>query len=85
METNPSIDLNKINELVLSCPHVNNIHHVHVWQYSDNVTMLDAHINVDKNLESPACCPFSVKWSLISGQSFSAKSLNWSVAFFKKE
>lgn len=30
METNPSIDLNKVNELVLSCPHVNNIHHVHV-------------------------------------------------------
>ena len=30
METTPSIDLNKINELVLSCPHVNNIHHVHV-------------------------------------------------------
>ena len=52
METNPSIDLNKVNELVLSCPHVNNIHHVHVWQYSDNVTMLDAHINVDKNLDA---------------------------------
>ena len=52
METNPSIDLNKINELVLSCPHVNNIHHVHVWHYSDNVTMLDAHINVDKNLDA---------------------------------
>ena len=50
METNPSIDLNKVNELVLSCPHVNNIHHV--WQYSDNVTMLDAHINVDKNLDA---------------------------------
>lgn len=52
METNPSIDLNKVNELVLSCPHVNNIHHVHVWKYSDNVTMLDAHINVDKNLDA---------------------------------
>ena len=52
METNPSIDLNKVNELVLSCPHVNNIHHGHVWQYSDNVTMLDAHINVDKNLDA---------------------------------
>ena len=52
METNPSIDLNKVNELVLSCPHVNNIHHVHVRQYSDNVTMLDAHINVDKNLDA---------------------------------
>ena len=46
------IDLNKVNELVLSCPHVNNIHHDHVWQYSDNVTMLDAHINVDKNLDA---------------------------------
>lgn len=52
METNPSIDLNKVNELVLSCPHVNNIHHVHVWQHSDNVIMLDAHINVDKNLDA---------------------------------
>lgn len=25
---------------------------MHVWQYSDNVTMLDAHINVDKNLDA---------------------------------
>ncbi|RVU70836.1 MULTISPECIES: cation diffusion facilitator family transporter [Lactobacillus] len=50
MESNPDIDLEKVNQIVLSFPKVKNIHHVHVWRYSDDYIMLDAHLNVDKNL-----------------------------------
>ncbi|EFG55551.1 cation diffusion facilitator family transporter [Lactobacillus amylolyticus DSM 11664] len=50
MESNPDIDLKKINQIVLSYPEVKNIHHVHIWRYSDDYIMLDAHLNVDKNL-----------------------------------
>lgn len=46
MESNPDIDLDKVNEIVLSFPKVTNIHHVHVWRYSDDFIMMDAHINV---------------------------------------
>lgn len=46
MESNPDIDLDKVNEIVLSFPKVTNIHHVHVWRYSDDFVMMDAHINV---------------------------------------
>lgn len=46
MEANPNIDLGKINKIILSFPQVENVHHVHVWKYSDNTIMLDAHINV---------------------------------------
>lgn len=52
METNPSIDLDKVKETILSIPEVKNVHHVHVWQYSDSVTMLDAHINVDAKMDA---------------------------------
>lgn len=50
MESNPDIDLEKVNDIVLSFPEVKNIHHVHVWRYSDDYIMLDAHLNVDKDL-----------------------------------
>lgn len=50
MESNPDIDLSKVNEIVLSFPEVKNLHHVHVWRYSDDYIMLDAHLNVDKDL-----------------------------------
>lgn len=50
MESNPDIDLKKVNEIVLSFSEVKNIHHVHVWRYSDDYIMLDAHLNVDKDL-----------------------------------
>lgn len=50
MESNPDIDLKKINQIVLSYPEVKNIHHVHIWRYSDDYIILDAHLNVDKNL-----------------------------------
>lgn len=50
MESNPDISLQKVNQLVLSVPGVHNIHHVHLWRYSDQMVILDAHINVDHSL-----------------------------------
>lgn len=50
MESNPDIDLEKVNQIALSFQEVKNIHHVHVWRYSDDYIMLDAHLNVDKDL-----------------------------------
>lgn len=52
MESNPNIDLDEVNRIVLSYPEVKNIHHVHVWRYSDDYIMLDAHVNVDKDLKA---------------------------------
>lgn len=50
MESNPSIDLNKLSEAVLAFPEVNNLHHVHIWRYSDQLIMMDAHLNVNADL-----------------------------------
>lgn len=50
MEGNPNIDLNEVNAILTSFPEVKNVHHVHVWQYSDDIIMLDAHINVSKKM-----------------------------------
>lgn len=50
MESNPDIDLDEVNRIVLSFPEIKNIHHVHVWRYSDRYIMLDAHVNVDRDL-----------------------------------
>lgn len=52
MESNPDVDLAEVNKIVLSFPVVQNIHHVHVWRYSDDFIMMDAHINVDRNLHA---------------------------------
>lgn len=52
MESNPDADLAEVNKIVLSFPVVQNIHHVHVWRYSDDFIMMDAHINVDRNLHA---------------------------------
>lgn len=46
MESNPSIDLENLKEVLLNNSEIKHIHHVHVWKYSDSLTMLDAHINV---------------------------------------
>lgn len=50
MESNPDIDLDQVNKIVLAYPEVKNLHHVHVWRYSDDYVMLDAHVNVDPDL-----------------------------------
>src|SRR5699024_5486385 len=44
--------LNEVNKIVLSFPIVQNIHHVHVWRYSDDFIMMDAHINVAPGLRA---------------------------------
>ncbi|GFZ27587.1 cation diffusion facilitator family transporter [Lactobacillus corticis] len=49
MESNPNVDLEQVHQTILTFPQVENVHHVHLWRYSDDVVMLDAHINVDKN------------------------------------
>lgn len=50
MESNPDIDLAEINKIVLSFPEIKNMHHVHVWRYSERYIMLDAHVNVAPEL-----------------------------------
>lgn len=50
MESNPDIDLATVHRLILSFPQVKNVHHVHLWRYSDRIIMLDAHINVDAQM-----------------------------------
>ena len=50
MESNPDIDLEEIKRIVLSFPEIKNMHHVHLWRYSDRYIMLDAHVNVDPDL-----------------------------------
>lgn len=51
MEGNPDVDLAEVKKVVLSFPEVKSIHHVHIWQYSDDMVMLDAHINVSKDVQ----------------------------------
>lgn len=50
MESNPDINLDQVNDIVLSFPEIKNIHHVHVWRYSDRYIMLDAHVNVEAEI-----------------------------------
>lgn len=52
MEGNPNIDLKQIYRIMSSFPEVKNVHHVHVWQYSDQIIMLDAHINVAGDMKA---------------------------------
>ena len=51
MEGNSDVDLAEVKKVVLSFPEVKSIHHVHIWQYSDDMVMLDAHINVSKDVQ----------------------------------
>lgn len=50
METNPDLDLDAIEKAVLAFKEVRQLHHLHVWRYSDDTIMLDAHIIVDSGL-----------------------------------
>lgn len=50
MESNPGIDLTRVHMTILQHHEINNVHHVHIWRYSDDYIMLDAHLNVDKTL-----------------------------------
>ena len=50
MESNPNVDLDEVKKIVLSFPEVTNLHHLHVWRYSDDLIMMDAHVNVTEKM-----------------------------------
>ena len=39
MESIPSIDLDEVKKIMLTVPEITNVHHVHLWKYSDELTM----------------------------------------------
>lgn len=48
MERAPrGLELAQIDADIRSLPHVQDLHHVHVWQLCDSETMFEGHINVD--------------------------------------
>lgn len=49
MEASPKIDLDAVQEAILTIPEIVKVHHMHVWMIDENHIMLDAHINVLKN------------------------------------
>lgn len=51
MESNPDIDLKKVESDLCRFELINTIHHVHVWQFSDSEIMLDAHVNVNPKIK----------------------------------
>ena len=50
MESNPNVDLDEVKKIVLAFPEVTNLHHLHVWRYSDDLIMMDAHVNVTEKM-----------------------------------
>lgn len=42
------IDINKIEETLRAIPEILNIHHVHLWSLTENDTMFECHIRIDK-------------------------------------
>lgn len=50
MESNPDIDLDEVKQTVLAVGEIKNIHHVHIWRFSGEQIMMDAHINVDPKM-----------------------------------
>lgn len=48
--TPASIDLSKISERICKIPEVEGIHHVHVWQLSEDSIHFEAHIDFTENL-----------------------------------
>lgn len=50
MESNPDIELAEVEKLMRSVPEIENVHHVHIWRYSDKVVNFDAHINVRRDM-----------------------------------
>ncbi|MBI9069251.1 MAG: cation transporter [Salinivirgaceae bacterium] len=52
MQSTPvGIDVNAIKERVEVSDNVDNIHHLHVWKLDDVETHLEAHINLNKNID----------------------------------
>lgn len=51
MESNPCIDLEQVKQRILKINEIEHVHHVHLWQYSDKLIMMDAHINVSADMK----------------------------------
>jgi len=49
MEASPKIDLDAVQDAILTIPEIVKVHHVHLWMIDENHIMLDAHINVKRN------------------------------------
>ena len=48
MERAPrGLELARLDADIRALPHVQDLHHVHVWQLCDNETMFEGHVNVD--------------------------------------
>jgi len=51
MQFTPSgIDLDIINERIVEIENVKNLHHVHIWQLDEKMTLFEAHIDLSKNI-----------------------------------
>lgn len=50
MESNLDIDLDQVEASILAFDQVERVHHMHVWQYSDDIIILEAHLNVDPDI-----------------------------------
>jgi cobalt-zinc-cadmium efflux system protein len=51
MQFTPSgIDLDEINKRVTKIKEVKNLHHVHVWQLDEKMTLFEAHIDLSENI-----------------------------------
>ncbi len=48
--TPPNIDINTIAHEVEEIEGVKNLHHIHVWQINENEIMLEAHVDLNENI-----------------------------------
>ncbi|MFQ5584756.1 MAG: cation transporter dimerization domain-containing protein [Calditrichia bacterium] len=48
----PELSFDEIQHSVEALPHVQNIHHVHVWTVGENDVHFEAHVNIDDMLIS---------------------------------
>jgi cobalt-zinc-cadmium efflux system protein len=48
MECSPSwINISEVRKDIESMPGIQDLHHVHIWMLSDNITLFEAHININ--------------------------------------
>jgi len=48
--TPKQIDVEKMSAEVATIPGINNLHHVHCWQLNDHDYMLEAHVDISKDI-----------------------------------
>ena len=44
------LELDKVIEVIIIIPQINNVHHVHLWQLDDNRIHIEAHLNFNENI-----------------------------------